>query len=95
MRSSTRCRSPAGLLQAALGGLATIAVEPDSRRLLEERPPVFRPIREQPLDHLRFDDYAGVAAQSGAAQQVLDITQPDDRAVEQVVATGRCARGGG
>ena len=72
-------------LQAALGRLAPIAVEPDPGRLLEQRPPFFGPVGEQPLDHLRFDDHAGVAAESGAAQQVLDVAEPDDCAVEQVV----------
>ena len=49
------------LLETALGGAAPIAIEADARRLLEQLAPVVRTIGEQRVDHLAFDDDAGVA----------------------------------
>ena len=86
MRSSTRWRSHGGLLQPALGAVLPVAIEPDARRLLEERAPLVGAVGEEQVDHLRLDDDARVAAEAGAAEQVLDVAEPDRRAVEQVVA---------
>ena len=78
-----------GLLQPALGAVLPVAIEADPGRLLEERAPLLGAVGEEQVDHLGFDHDAGVAAQAGAAQQVLDVAQPDRRAVEQVVALAR------
>ena len=89
IRSSTRCRSTRRLLEAALGAVLPVAIEADARRLLEQRPALVGAVGEEQVDHLRLDDDAGVAAEAGAAQQVLDVPEPDRRAVEQVVALAR------
>src|SRR5690606_16706993 len=75
-----------GLLEAARGGVPAIAVEPDARGLLEQRAPLVGAIGEEQVDQLRLDHHPGVAAEPGAAQQVLDVAQAHGRAVEQVVA---------
>ena len=77
------------LFQSPLGAVLPVAVEPDPRRLLEERPALVGAVGEEEVDHLRLDHHAGVAAEPGAAQQVLDVAEPDRRAVEQVVALAR------
>ena len=75
-----------GLLQPALGAVLPIAIQPDARRLLEEGASLVRPVRQQQVDHLGLDDHAGIAAQSRATEQILDVAQPDRRTVEQIVA---------
>ena len=84
-----------GFLQPALGAVLPVAIEPDARRLLEQRPALVGAVGEQQVDHLGLDHDAGVAAESGAAEQVLDVAQPDGRAVEQVVALAASGRGAG
>ena len=49
------------LLEAALGGAATIAIEADARRFLEQLATIVGTIGEQRVDHLALDDDAGVA----------------------------------
>ena len=85
----------ARLLEAALRAVLAVAVEADAGRLLEERAPLVGAVGEEQVDHLRFDDHAGVAAEAGAAQQVLDVAQPDRRAVEQVLAVARAGEPAG
>ncbi len=76
-------------LETALGAVLAVAIEADARRLLEQRPPLVGTIGEEQLDHLRFDDHAGIAAEAGAAQQILDVAEPDGRLVEEVFAGAR------
>ena len=78
-----------GFLEAARRGVAAVAIQADAGRLLEQRAALVGAIREQQVDHLGFDDHAGVAAEPGAAQQVLDVPQPRRRVVEQIVALAR------
>ena len=83
------------LLQAPLGAVLAVAIEADARRLLEQRPALVGAVGEQQVDHLGLDHDAGVAAEAGAAQQVLDVAEPDRRAVEQVVALARAGQPAG
>ncbi len=75
-----------GFLQPALGAVLPVAIQTDSRRLLEERTPLLGAIGKEEVDHLGFDHDPGPAAQPGAAQQILDVAKPDRRRVEQVFA---------
>jgi hypothetical protein len=84
-----------GLLQAPLGAVLAVAVEPDAGCLLEERPALVGAVREEEVDHLGFDHDAGVAAEAGAAEQVLDVAEPDRRTVEQIVALARAGKAAG
>ena len=84
-----------GLLQPALGAVLPVAIEPDARRLLEERAPLVGAVGEEQVDHLRLDHDARVAAEAGAAEQVLDVAEADGRAVEQVVALSRAGEASG
>ena len=77
------------LLQAALGGAAPVAVQPDAGRFLEEFAPVVGTVGEQGVDHLALDHDAGVRTEPRAAQQIVNVPQPAGRAVEQVVALTR------
>ena len=77
------------LLEAALGGAAAIAIEPDAGRFLEQLATIVGTVGEQRVDHLALDDDAGVGAEAGAAQQVGDVAQPAGRAVQEVVALAR------
>jgi hypothetical protein len=74
-----------GLLEAALGGLPAVAIEPDPGCLLEQRAALLGAVGEQQLDHLGLDDHTRVAAQAGPPEQVLDVAQPDQGAVQQIV----------
>jgi hypothetical protein len=82
-------------LQPALAAVLPVAVESDARGLLEQGPPFLGPVGEQQVDHLGLDDDAGVAAEPGTAEEVLDVAQPDRRAVEQVVALARAGESPG
>ena len=75
-----------GLFQATLGAVLAVAVEPDAGRLFEQRSPLVGPVGEEKVDHLGFDDHAGVAAEAGAAEQILDVPEPDRSAVQEIVA---------
>ena len=83
------------LFQPALGAVLPVAVEPDPRGLLEQRAPLVGAVGEQEVDHLRLDHHPGVAAEAGAAEQVLNVAEPDRRAVEQVVALARAGEPAG
>ncbi len=69
-----------------LGAGLAIAVQPDPRCLLEQGAPLLGLLGEQRLDHPRLHHHGGVGAQARAAQQVLHVTQPHRRAIEQVLA---------
>ena len=43
---------------------------------LEQLAPVVRAVGQQRVDHPGFDHDAGVGAEAGAAQQVVDVAQP-------------------
>jgi hypothetical protein len=75
-----------GLLEAPLGAVLPVPVQPDAGGLLEQRPPLVGAIGQQQVDHLGLDDDAGVAAEAGAPKQILDVPQAHRRAVEEVVA---------
>ena len=77
------------LLEAALGGAAAVAVQAHAGRLLEQLAPVVGAVGEQGVDHLALDHDAGVGAEPGAAQQVVDVAQAAGRAVEQILALAR------
>src|SRR5439155_1480156 len=77
--------APAPPLRARLA----IAVQPDPGGLFEQGAPLLRLFGEQRLDHSRLHHHGGVGPQAGAAQQVLDVTQPHRRAIEQVLALPR------
>src|SRR5439155_22689177 len=74
------------LLEPPLGALLPVAVQPDPRRLLEQGPPLLGLLGEQRLDHACFHHYGGVCAETGAAQQILNVPETNRRAVEQVFA---------
>ena len=78
-----------GLLEPALGAVLAVAVEADARGLLEQRAALLGAIGQEQVDHLGFDDHAGVAAQAGAAEQILDVAEPDRQVVEEVFALAR------
>ena len=77
------------LLEAAFRRAATIAIEADARRLLEQLAPIVGTIGEQRVDHLALDHDAGAGAEPRATQQVGDVAQAAGRAVEEVVAVAR------
>ena len=64
------------LFEPPLGALLPVTVQPDSRRFLEERPPLLGFLGQQRLDHLRFHHDGGVRAKTGAAEQILDVAEP-------------------
>ena len=74
-----------GALEPSLGARLAVAVEADAGRLFEQGTPLLGAVGQEAVDHLRFDDDPGVAAQAGSAQQVLHVTQPHGRLVQQVV----------
>ena len=81
-----------GFLETARRGVASIAIHPDARGFLEQRAAFLGAVRQEQVDHLGFDDHAGITAEAGAAQQVLDVTQTDGRLVQQVVALARAGK---
>ena len=84
-----------GLLQAPLGAVLPVAIEADPGGLFEQAPPLVGAVGEQQVDHLRFDHDARVAAEPGAAEEILDVAQPHRGAVEQVVALARAGEAPG
>ena len=77
------------LLEAPRGGMPAVAIEADAGGLLEQRAPLVGAIGQQQVDHPCFDNDAGVAAEPGAAKQVLNIPETRRSIVEQVVALAR------
>jgi putative solute:sodium symporter small subunit len=78
-----------GFFETSCGGVTTITVQADAGCFLEQRTTLIGPIGEEQVDHLRFDHHAGIAAEPGAPQQVLDVAQACRRVVEQIVALSR------
>ena len=68
-----------GLLQPPLGAVLPVAIETDAGRFLEQRPALVGPVGEEEVDHLGFHHDAGVAAEAGAAEQIVDVAEPDRR----------------
>ena len=78
-----------GLLESAFGAATTITIEPNARRFLEQLTTIIGPVGEQGIDHLGFDDHAGVGAQPSPAQHVVNVAQAARGTVQQVFALAR------
>ena len=74
------------LFKTALGTLLSIAIQPDAGGFFKERAPLFRFLRQQRFDHLRFHYDAGIGAEAGAAQHILDVAQSHGRTIQQIIA---------
>ena len=81
-----------GFLQAALGALLPVAIEPDAGGLFKQRAALLSPVRQEDVDHLGFDYDTGVTAQPGTPKQILDIAQTRRGPVKQVVALARAGK---
>src|SRR5690606_36131239 len=73
-------------LQTALRTLPTVLVPADPRRLLEHRPPLVRPVREDRVHHPLLDHGIRVRTGPRAPEEVVDVLQPARRAVQLVFA---------
>ncbi len=81
-----------GFLETALSTAATVPIEADTGCFLEQLASLVRTVGEQGVDHLRFDHDAGVGTESRTAHQILDVAEPADGAVEQVIALSRARK---
>ena len=76
-------------LELELGRAAARLVLRDARRFFDQRAPLGRPRRQDLPDLALLDDRVGLDAQPRVHQQVVDVAQPADLAVDQVLALAR------
>ena len=84
-----------GLLETSFGASLAVAVQPHSRRFLEQLSPIVGPVAQQGVHHPRFDHYARVGTEPGAADHIVDIAKAARRPVEEIVALSRPAQSSG
>jgi len=78
-----------GRIELQLGGPAARLVLGDARRLLDQLPAVGWARAEDQPDLSLLDDRVGLGPEAGVHQELVDILQPADLAVDQVLALPR------
>src|SRR4029077_12343854 len=74
---------------APFGPLRAAAELEPPRRLLDDRPAILWTSVEHGVDLALADDHVLLAADSGIAQQFLDVEQPAGHSVERIFAVAR------
>ncbi len=73
------------LVQSPESRAPPVLVAADLGRFLEQRSPLFGAVRQDRVDHPRFDDRIGIRPEAGVATQIVDVLEPATRPVQLIV----------
>ena len=79
----------ARFFQTTLGATTTVTIQANTGRLFKQFAAIIWAIGKQGINHAAFNDNARICAQPGSANEILNVAQTTERAIEHVLALTR------